>query len=230
MKTAVLLGLALSLAAHASTLLDNVNNTPGTVLGTFPIGSEGPEGDSFSTGSSTFMVTQVALKLQGVQDGETFNISLYSDNATSCTAIPVCTGGPLAPLYSIATMDDNSLSTALTNYVFVLATPQTLAANTRYWIIASSTNNSQTLWSYTEDLSGTGITGEFNTDIGGPLPNADLTGCLTGPGGTNSCTPFQLQVTGSAVPEPGTFALLGLALLFLVGRTPRSASDPRSDS
>lgn len=215
MKTAILLGAALSLAAHGGTIFDNLNNTQGTVLGTFPIGSEGPEGDSFSTGSSPFMVTQVALKLQGVQDGDSFNISLYSDNATSCTSVPVCTGGPLAPLYSIVTMDDDSLSTTLTNYVFVLAAPQTLSANTRYWIIASSTTNSQTLWSYTEDLSGTGITGEFNTDIGGPLPNADLPGCLTGPNNSNSCTPFQLQVTGSAVPEPSTFALLGLALLLL---------------
>jgi hypothetical protein len=219
MKTAVLCGIALSLAAHADTLFDNLNNIPGTVLGTFPIGADGPEGDSFSTGSSPFMVTQVALKLQGVQDGESFNISLYSDNATSCTSVPVCTGGPLAPLYSIVTMDDDSLSTTLTNYVFVLGTPQTLAANTRYWIIASSANNSQTLWSYTEDLSGTGITGEFNTDIGGPLPNADLPGCLTGPNNSNSCTPFQLQVTGSAVPEPGTFALLGLAILSIAART-----------
>ena len=227
----VLCGIALCLGAsntaHADSLYDNLSNAPGSILGTFPIATyptgTGPEGDSFSTGTSPFSLTDVVLKLQGVQDSASFDVTLFTDNDTLCAPGPVCTGGPLTPLYTIANnISDNSLSTSLADYDFSLASPLTLDAKTRYWIIASSTDNSGTLWSYTQDLSGIGVAGEFNYDgvtNPGLLPNSSdmLTnpGCFgTTTGGTtfDSCTPYQMEVVGSPVPEPRGLVIVSIGL------------------
>ena len=219
---------------RADILFDNLGNTPGSVLGTFPIGTfnpaggggDGPEGDSFSTGASPFLLTDVTLKLQGVHDSDSFNVTLYSDNDTVCAPGPTCSGGPLTALYTIAAdFSDNSLSTSLADHDFSLASPQTLAANTRYWIIASSTDNSGTLWSYTQDLSGVGVASEFNETLinaaGGNIlePNSDDSvnnaACFTGPSESNVCTPFQMEVAGDTVPEPSSLLLLATAILLL---------------
>ena len=120
--------------------------------------------------------------------------------------------GPLTPLYTIArNVSDNSLFTSLLDDDFSLATPQTLAANTRYWIIASSTDGSGTTWSYTQDLSGVGVAGEFNdTALDDALANdlvpnsSDKTinpSCFSS-SGADLCTPFQTEVSGQTVPEP----------------------------
>jgi hypothetical protein len=208
--------------AHADTLYNNLANAPSTILGTLPIGPAGPEGDSFSTGTSSFSLTNVTLALQGVQDSESFTISLFSDNDTTCAAGPACTGGPLSLLYTIATVSDNSLSTSLTNDVFNLATAQTLAADTTYWIVASSSNGSGVLWSYTEDLSGTGIAGNFNYDAYGLVPNSPITAeypnCAysKSSGTEDQCTPFQMAVSGTAMPEPSSSELLGIGLIALL--------------
>jgi hypothetical protein len=218
----VLCGSALLLGVwqpvRADILYDNLGNAPSVAVGTFPIATfppargVGPEGYSFSTGTSPFLLTEVVLALQGVQDSDSFSVTLYSDNNSSCTAGPVCTGGPLTPIYTIASnVSDNSLSTSIADDAFSLATPQTLAANTRYWIIASSTDGSGTTWSYTQDLSGVGVAGEFNdTALDDALANdlvpnsSDKTinpACFSS-SGADLCTPFQTEVSGQTVPEP----------------------------
>jgi hypothetical protein len=246
------LGLVLALClgaldtARADSLYNNLSNAPGTILGTFPIGNPpagtGPEGDSFSTGASPFSLTDVVLKLQGVQDSGSFNITLFSDNNTICAPGPVCTGGPLTALYTIASnVLDDSISTSLTDDVFILASPQTLDASTRYWIMASASNNSGTLWSYTQDLSGVGVAGEFNDDGVGSslLPNsndiATNPGCFGKTSGGiafDSCTPYQMEVAGntvqSPVPEPRGVAMVCIGLAGLAGvRRRRKRSEIR---
>jgi hypothetical protein len=210
--------------AYADIVYENLSNPPGSILGTFPIGNPtptggggaGPEGDSFSTGASQLLITSVVLKLRGVHDSDSFNLSLFSDNDTMCVPGPSCSGGPLSLLYTIATVSDNSLSTtSLANYAFPLASPQTLAANTRYWIMASSTNGSRTLWSYTEDLSGVGVAGEFNDDAFSLGPNSNEKGCLVGPSKANVCTPFQMEII--ATPEPNGLGILSIGLAGLAG-------------
>jgi hypothetical protein len=218
------IGFAGVVPAHADILYNNLSNAPGSVLGTFPVNLS--EGDSFSTGPSPISLIDVVLKLQGVHDSRSFTVSLYSDHNTVCAPGPSCTGGPLTLLDTIATVSDNSLSTTLTDVNFALATPYTLAANTRYWIIASSTN-SGTQWSYTQDLTGTGVAGEFNTTFAdqtppGLLPNssdfATYPGCINGsfgPVGPNACTPFQMEVV--VTPEPSGLGIAALGLVGLVG-------------
>ena len=209
--------------SHADFLYNNLGNAPGTVLGAFPIGSVGPEGNSFSTGATGFLLTNVILALQGDNDAASFAISLYSDNSTACAPGPSCSGGPGALLDTIVTASDNSLSTILTDVDFTLATAYPLAAATRYWVIASSTDNSSTLWSYTQDLSGSGVAGEFNITHrgaqGGPIPSTnDFTtypSCSNGdfgPVGQNACTPYQMAVAGAPVPEPASWLLFSTAL------------------
>jgi hypothetical protein len=182
--------------ARADILYNSLNGTPSTDLGTFAMGAQGPQGDSFSTSASGLLLTDVFLKLQGVQDGASFTVALYTDDNTTCT--PACTGGPGALLYSIAAVADNSLSTSMADYDFTLSAPQLLTANTRYWIVGASSNNSGTLWSYTEDLSGVGVAGEFDIDTYGLGPVSN--------------EPYQMEVAGNTMPEPGPEGLLAIAL------------------
>jgi hypothetical protein len=195
--------------AFGDVVYNSLNGAPDTSLGTFPINGAGPEGDSFSTGASTFMMTDVLLKLQGVHDGGSFTVSLYSDNNTTCPTPSTCTGGPLSKLYTIATVLDNGLSTSLANYDYTLAASQVLSANTRYWIVASS-SNSGTLWSYTADLSGVGVANEYNFDKYGLGPN--------------SIEPFQMEVVGQSVPEPASFFSLGAGILAMIAGMRRRKS------
>ncbi len=140
------------------------------------------------------------MQLQGVQDSNSFSLSLDNDNLTTCPTPTTCNGGPLSPLYTIAVVNDNSLSSSFAaGYNFSLATPQVLSANTRYWIIASSSNGSGTLWSYTADTSGVGVANEFDVDAYGLGPTSN--------------EPFQMAILGKSVPEPSPGFPLALAVL-----------------
>src|SRR5690348_15076572 len=107
----LLLAAAVVSPANADILYNSLNGAVSTDLGTFSMGGAGPQGDSFSTGSTSFLLTDVFLKLQGVHDSASFTLGLYSDNNTSCAS--TCTGGPKTLLYTIATVADNSLSTSM---------------------------------------------------------------------------------------------------------------------
>ena len=72
-----------------------------------------------------------------------FTIQLLADNNIN----------PGNPIYTIATVQDSSLTDSLQDYFFLLAQPQVLSANTRYWISLSSTDNSVANWSWTVDTS-----------------------------------------------------------------------------
>jgi hypothetical protein len=184
----LVLVLALSCAATATDIYNNLNSvtngSPDSVSGA------GPLADSFSTGNAGFTLVGVGLKL--VDLGEptgSFTIQLLSDNNIF----------PGSPIYTIATVSDGDLTGTLQNYFFDLATPQALDPNTRYWIELSSSDGSQAGWSWSDDQSAVGVTGEYFFNHGIVIPNSN--------------GPYQMELSDQAlVPEPGTFLMFGTAV------------------
>src|SRR5271157_1472278 len=136
MKRLLLLVLvfALSCAAGATVIYDNLNAIS---YGTESIYNFGPLADSFSTGNSAFTLASVGLKLEDIGNPTgSFTIQLLADNNIS----------PGSPIYTVATVQDTSLTNSLQDYFFTLSQPQVLQPNTRYWIGLTSTNNSVAQW------------------------------------------------------------------------------------
>jgi hypothetical protein len=110
---------------------------------------------SFTTGSSSYGYTLDSVTLRFRQDIASPNlfVRLYSDNA-----------GSLGNLITSFT-NPSSITTTNNNNTFTLTTPQTLAANTTYWLVAgiSSSNSGQYSWRATNSVN---QTGEPNWSIG----------------------------------------------------------------
>ncbi len=185
----LVLVLALSCAAGAT---DIYNNLGADSNGTDSIFSFGPLADSFSTGGGGFTLASVGLKLEdiGTPTGS-FTIQLLADNNIS----------PGNPIYTIATVEDSSLTDSLQDYFFLLAQPQVLDPNTRYWIGLSSKDNSVAYWSWSVDTSGVGVPGEYF---------ANQNGIFSTDNGA-----YQMEL--SDVPEPGTLIMLGSGVVGMLG-------------
>jgi hypothetical protein len=178
----LLLVLALSCTAGATIVYDNLGASSNGVDSIFGFG---PLADSFSTGANGLILTQVGLKLEdvGAPTGS-FTIQLLADNNIS----------PGNPIYTVATVQDGSLTDSLQDYFFNLSQAQALAPNTRYWIGLSSTDSSNANWSWTVDTSGIGVSGEYFANVNGVF--------------TNDNGAYQMQISGD-VPEPATLVTLG---------------------
>lgn len=185
----LLLVLALSCTAGATIVFDNLGATSN---GVDTIYGFGPLADSFSTGSGSFTLNEVGLSLQdiGAPTGS-FTIQLLADNNIN----------PGNPIYTIATVQDSSLTGSLQNYFFSLAQPQALAPNTRYWISLSSTDSSVAYWSWTVDTSGVGVDGEYFANQNGVF--------------TDNNGAYQMQLAGT--PEPATLVTMGTGIVALLG-------------
>ncbi len=210
-KTLVLTGLVASaISANAIPIYDNLAATSN---GSDPIGSFGPLYDSFTSASSVQAITGLSLALSGpsilpgvsvvpgasltpevAPPSGTITVGLYSDSSTT----------PGALIATLATISDSTIGAGINDYTITLLTDPVLAASTRYWIGLSDTGDS-TGWSYSLDVSGTGVPGEYFANESGVFPN-------------NSDAPYQMTVTvGSAVPDGGTTAyLLGLGVAGLL--------------
>jgi len=151
--------------------------------------------DSFSTGSSGFNLSDVKLLLEGNSSSSgSFSVAIYSDSSTA----------PGTLQYTIDTISDSTLSSSLSVVDFTFASPDALAANTRYWLVLNSTNNSSAYWGWSDDQSALGVAGEYFGHGSGVYPNT---------GG-----PYQMELSSnSAVPEPTTILLLSLGLIGLAG-------------
>jgi PEP-CTERM motif len=189
----LLLVIALSCAAQATDVYNNLNSTSN---GSDFIVSFGPLADSFSTGNAAFTLAGIGLKLEEVgTPGGSFTIQLLADNNIF----------PGNPIYTIATVSDSSLTNSLQDYFFNLGTPQVLAPDTRYWIELSSSNGSVAKWSWSVDQSGVGVSGEYFFNQNGVL--------------TNDNGPYQMQLSDQpfGVPEPSTLAMLATGMVAALG-------------
>lgn len=183
--------LVASTNSHATILYDSITQPN---AGNDPVQTGGPMGDSFSTGATAVNLTDVKMLLSGnPASGASFEVSLLSDNATH-------PGSLIAVLQTIA---DSVLTSSLAQ-VDVAFSPVALAANTRYWIKLSTTDNSSASWGYTTGGTGVNVSGEYS--FNSHVPN----GYDVRLGG------YLMQVTAAdaaTVPEPTAFSLMGIGLV-----------------
>lgn len=116
--------LGASETASAAFLYDNLSNNSGVP---YPISSTAPMGDSFSTGSNSFTLTDLSVRLELTDTaiGST-TFSLWSDNSIS----------PGTQITTLGAIADALLSSSPTNYTFS-GLNVSLYANSRYWVMAN---------------------------------------------------------------------------------------------
>jgi len=226
------LGVAIALATASTALASSIgaalfDSSTGSVNSEECVACTGPLYASFSTSSSAFSLTDVELGLTnfGNSDAGTFTVGLYENISPS----PICASvngagecvasnqvvsvadavGPL--LDTLGTVDVTTLSAAENGalYDFDFASIG-LTPDTRYWIELSSTASNDAGWervTFTSDTAGFGVAGEYHADtlVAAIGPNLN---------GTNGST-YEMLISGtetSAIPEPGTVALLSVGL------------------
>jgi hypothetical protein len=190
----------LTSAANAQTVLYNNLGTPGNLVtpsGFASIYNAGPLANSFSTGSSPILLTDVKLNLDLIDTPPrgSISVALYSDSSHF----------PNALLTTIGTLNDSQLTLSVGNvFDFPVSPGYSLTANTRYWIVVTSVNTTLGGWGYVTNTNGTGNIGnEYNCYTGDPcFPNG---------------SPYMMEVSGSSpgVPTLSTWGLLCLALLLM---------------
>jgi hypothetical protein len=177
-------------AAHAATVFDN---TAAAQDGADPIQSYGPLAISFSTGANAGSLGSVAavLKSDSADLNGALDLVLLADAGNA----------PGAAIATLATLPVTSIGTdAFSLYGFGTLASTALAADTTYWIELVADGGAAVEWSWSDDLSGTGVAGQSSySQEFGVLANSD--------GG-----PYQAAITVSSVPEPTSALLLALGL------------------
>jgi hypothetical protein len=170
---------------------DSYNINIGLTVGYNPFYDDAITGNQFSFGGTVpYTFDMVELAICRVLGANELDVHLMSDVGNQPGAIIEAFhfSGAMDPLGQY-----NPLLIANSNLY------PTLYPNTNYWFVASVPLGSSAAW----NLSSPSVTGTFAQKYG------------TGPWNVNQGTMSAFRVTGTVVPEPSTFVLLGAGFLGL---------------
>ncbi len=197
--TSLFLGTA---AVRAEVILQNSTEiivSSAELLGGTTSGNHHQLAMGFNTGSSSFLFNSVLIAVQNFSDTSSFSITggIYSDNANAPGALFAAFNDVLVP--------ENGVETPL----FTTVTPAFLAANTTYWILLDGPTEADRYlgWLKTE---GTEVEETAPVTYVGTRLSLD-----SGSTWDEAASDVNIHVDASVVPEPSTWALLGLGALAL---------------
>ena len=155
------------------------------------IGKFGPLAFSFTTGATDSTLADVKVNLWGTGGGTgSVTVALYSNNPTGPQ--------PASSLASIGTVNDTTIPAGNLLVDLPVSAMVPLTANTRYWIVLSTANNSVLGLNWSDTNSGTGVAAEFNIYDGKTY--------------ANSTGPFLGYVAANPpAPPPPTTSVAGVA-------------------
>lgn len=200
--------------AGATIIYDNLS-FPTTFSDSIRASTDGPLGNSFSTGANAFTLTDVKVKVEletrTPVAGASVTVGLYADSSTS----------PGSLISTIGTFLDTQLGARFEPVIMDFALAGiALDANTRYWIMLSTDNNSRAGWAaaggdgsgstYGESGGyGVGGAGEYFY-VGGAISQGYPTNVFEN--GASPYLPYEMQLGGTvgAVPEPATWIMMML--------------------
>ncbi len=202
----------LSTAASGEVLFDSLG---GATSGSYSTSDGGSMDATFATGASTFDATDIALKIgqtAGDDDSNTVTVNLVGgipladlsfDPGLGLNVAPA--GAPLIASHTFAISD---LSTGLTVEHFNAFAGIPLKPNSLYWIDLTSTSSSAddafVTWGLTSDVSGVGVAQNDNSSDAGDFGFFLNRGVPPFAGDVA----FQMEVSGTAVPELSTWVAL----------------------
>ncbi len=217
---AVISLMAFSGSARAGVLFDSLDSPNTGVMGANTVPFNYPFDASFATGASAFRATDISLLLNRdgldtmTMPGDTFTVSLVGGVPLADLIFnPVLglldnmgdnVGGPV--LGSV-TLPISDLSTSLTAEPFAQFAGITLQPNSFYWIDLNASVAPEELetspvgWGVTSDNSGPGVAAGYNSSN----PTDFFFFPNNGAGGEPA---FQMEVSGTAVPESSTWVLM----------------------
>jgi len=194
----VIAGVAVPATAHAGTVLSNLGDPDLTEV---RIELETPVAQAFLTGPLALTVHSIVIELvpeKGVPQGD-YTVSLYTDLSGS----PGSDIGDSAPVNS-----------SIGDVDFVFASPVALAANTKYWVVASNTVECVFHCANWVTTASAAETSDVGATFQGDLETFNGTSWVNASGSPS------VGLTAIDAPEPGGFSLAahGGALIAWIDR------------